>query len=138
MFSRFDGADVDPFANSIDVVFHGGENIPPLDLLLYNTTGVSVTDLHYDPVVIRERGRATKRQGQKSDLPRKAVGGASGSRKARRTDVNGDGDPHEGVPTFMRITPNNSFQKAGLSCSGGAVGLSPQANSAFTAARRSE
>ena len=57
-FCRFDGVVVDPEQDVVDVPCVGDACIPPLDLHLYNSIGITCMDLQYDPMTLLRRGPA--------------------------------------------------------------------------------
>ena len=116
VFSRFDGASSNSIDEGIDIIFRGGEDIPPQGLVLYCNSGASITGLHYDPMVLRQSGRASKRQNRgKTGVQLKEPLVSGGVRRQRKQQVDDEVDPHDEVPTFMRVVSNRS----GVLMSGG-------------------
>ena len=58
MFCRFDGVVLDPEQDVIDVPIVSDACIPPLELHLYNSTGITCMDLQYHPMILARRGQA--------------------------------------------------------------------------------
>ena len=54
--TRFD-ARVDPMLEAPTLCFDASLDVPHIDLLLYNNTGVGVTGFHYDPVFVQLRSQ---------------------------------------------------------------------------------
>ena len=55
-FSRFYGVVVDPEQDVVDVPIVSDAGIPPLELHLYNSIGITCMDLQYDPMTLLRRG----------------------------------------------------------------------------------
>ena len=58
VFCRLDGVALDPEQDVVDVPIVGDACIPPLELHLYNSTGITCMDLQYYPVILARRGQA--------------------------------------------------------------------------------
>ena len=58
MFCRFDGVALDPEQDVVDVPIVSDACIPPLELHLYNSTGITCMDLQYYPMILARRGQA--------------------------------------------------------------------------------
>ena len=54
--TRFD-ARVDPMLEAPTLCFDASLDVPHIDLLLYNNTGVGVTGFHYDPGFVQLRSQ---------------------------------------------------------------------------------
>ena len=55
VFSRFDGVVVDSEQDVVDVQIVGDAGIPPLELHLHNSIGITCMDLQYDPMTLLRR-----------------------------------------------------------------------------------
>ena len=58
-FCRFDGVALDPEQDVVDVPIVSDACIPPLELHLYNSTGITCMDLQYYPMMLFRRGLAS-------------------------------------------------------------------------------
>lgn len=115
VFSRFDGASINSIDEGIDIIFPGGEGLPPQELILYCNSSASTIGLHYDPMVLRPSGRASKRQGRgKMQAQTKEPLSSGGARKRRKQQVHDEVDPHDEVPTFMRVVSNRRGVEAAV------------------------
>ena len=55
VFSRFDGADIDPEIDALLIGQHDAAGMPPSDIFLYNNTGCQTTGFHDDAVWLQDR-----------------------------------------------------------------------------------
>ena len=101
IFSRFDcilGDDI------IDIDFPGSIDIPPQELHLYHRGSSGLTDWHYDAMVASQKERILKSSRKKKHVKENEdlllSGGGRQKRKTKCADVV---DPHDEVPTFMRV-----------------------------------
>ena len=84
VFPRFDGSSGTSIDEGIDLLLRGGEGIPRRELVLYCNTGASIAGFRYDPIVLRQSGRASIRQDSfKTEAQVRAPLSSSGARKRR-------------------------------------------------------
>ena len=101
-FCRFDGAVVDAEQDVLDVPCLGDACIPPLELHLYNSTGISCMDLQQDPMTLLRRGSARNTIGNGlGDNTRNARKKSDSKINMRSREDSARVDVHDEKPSFL-------------------------------------
>ena len=116
-FSRFDGVVVDSEQDVVDVPIVSDAGIPPLELHLYNSIGITCMDLQYDPMTLLRRGPACNTIGNGLfENNRASCKKNDSKRNIRSRRDSASVAVHDEKPSFLKILPRNSQQDVSIGC----------------------